>query len=61
MCEMFTNWKQMFTLDKLPCEESISSAHANVAICAEWKGISTSPTTKAVFLSILRLMRAGAL
>lgn len=51
----------MFAMDELPPKKPISSARANVAIWTEWKGISTSPTAKAVFLSILRLMRAGAL
>lgn len=51
----------MLILDEQPPKKPIYSAHASVAICAERKGISDSPAAKAVFLSILRLMRAGAL
>jgi hypothetical protein len=40
--------------------ESLSPQLVNVAVCVAWKGIAAPPTAKAAFLSILRLMRAGA-
>ena len=51
----------MCVWDELPPKKPISLAHTGATIYAERKGILTSPTAKAVFLSILRLMRAGAL